>query len=109
MTQDISLLRALLNGEASPSVPKLSSAQMLDAPENKPIQDIWAHPPQNSGLHVGRKIAVLATDGVEEIELTTVLHYFRSRGAHVDLIAPKRPSYPAYLGIQFPVSVKRTS
>ena len=102
MTQSISLLKALLNGEASPSVPKLSSAQMLDAPENKAIQDIWVLPPDNPRLHVGRRIAVLATDGVEEIEITTVLHYFRSRGAQVDLIAPKFPSYPTHLGIQFP-------
>lgn len=102
MAQSISLLKALLNGEASPSVPKLSSAQMLDAPENKAIQDIWALPPNNPILHFGRRIAVLATDGVEEIEVTTVLHYFRSRGAQVELVAPKLPSYPAYLGIQFP-------
>ena len=102
MAQNISLLKALLNVEASPSVPKLSSAQMLDAPENKAIQDIWVLRPDRPELHRGRRIAVLATDGVEEIEVTTVLHYFRSRGAQVDLIAPRLPSYPAYLGIQFP-------
>ena len=102
MAQNISLLKALLNVEASPSVPKLSSAQMLDAPENKAIQDIWVLRPDRPELHLGRRIAVLATDGVEEIEVTTVLHYFRSRGAQVDLIAPRLPSYPAYLGIQFP-------
>jgi protease I len=102
VAQNISLLKALLNVEASPSVPKLSSAQMLDAPENKAIQDIWVLRPDRPELHLGRRIAVLATDGVEEIEVTTVLHYFRSRGAQVDLIAPRLPSYPAYLGIQFP-------
>jgi hypothetical protein len=46
---------------------------MLDAPENKAIQDIWVLPPANPQLHVGRRIAVLATDGVEEIEVTTLL------------------------------------
>jgi hypothetical protein len=35
-------------------------------------------------------------------ELTTVLHYFRSRGTQVDLIAPKKPSYPDFLGLQIP-------
>jgi protease I len=59
-------------------------------------------PPDNPNLHAGRKVAVVATDGVEEIELTTVLHYFRSRGAQVDLIAPKKPSYPAFNGLQIP-------
>jgi protease I len=83
-------------------VPKLSNAQMLDAPENSAIRDIWLLPPDNPQLHAGRKVAVVATDGVEEIELTTVLHYFRSRGAQVDLIAPKKTSYPYFLGLQIP-------
>jgi protease I len=104
MTQTISPFRALLNLEASASLPKLSSAQMLDAPENSAIRDIWVLPPDNPKLHASRKIGVVATDGVEEIELTTILHYFRSRGAQVDLIAPKQPRYPDFLGIQFPAA-----
>jgi protease I len=103
MTKPISQLRALLNVEASAPLPRLSSALMLDAPENREIRDIWLLPPENPSLHAGRKVAVVATDGVEEIELTTVMHYFRSRGAQVHLIAPKRPSYPDYLGLQIPV------
>ena len=103
MTQAISPLRALLNIEASAPLPRLSSALMLDAPENREIRDIWLLPPDNPSLHAGRKIAVVATDGVEEIELTTVMHYFRSGGAQVDLIAPKKPSYPDFLGLQIPV------
>src|ERR1700687_3400293 len=102
MTQNTSPLRALLDVEASASVPKLSNAQMLDAPENSAIRDIWMLPPDNPNLHAGRKVAVVATDGVEEIELTTILHYFRSRGAQVVLIAPKKPSYPDFLGLQIP-------
>src|ERR1700710_1119278 len=102
MTETISPMRALLNVEASASVPRLSNAQMLDAPQNSAIRDIWLLPPDNPNLHAGRKVAVVATDGVEEIELTTVLHYFRSRGAQVDLIAPKKPSNPYFHGIQIP-------
>jgi protease I len=104
MSESISLLKVILNSGSSPAEPWLSSAQLLDAPENKAIQDIWALPPQNSRLHQGLKVAVLATDGVEEIEISTILHYFRSRGAQVDLVSPKLPSYPTYLGIQFPVA-----
>ena len=96
MTQTISPMRALLNVEASASVPRLSNTQMLDAPQNSAIRDIWLLPPDNPNLHAGRKVAVVATDGVEEIELTTVLHYFRSRGAQVDLIAPKKAQLPGF-------------
>src|SRR4030088_3685170 len=102
MTQTISPMRALLNVEASASVPRLANVQMLEVPENSEIRDIWLVPPDNPNLHAGRKVAVVATDGVEEIELTTVLHYFRSRGAQVDLIAPKKPRYPYFLGLQIP-------
>src|ERR1700744_5991151 len=102
MTQMISSFRALLNLEASASVLRLSNAQMLDAPENSEIRDIWLLPPDNPKLHAGRRVAVVATDGIEEIELNTVLYYFRSRGAQVDLIAPKKPSYPDFFGLQIP-------
>ncbi len=83
MTQNTSPLRALLNVEASAPVPKLCNARTLDAPENSAIRDIWLLPPDNPKLHAGRKVAVIATDGVEEIELNTVLHYFRPRSAQV--------------------------
>src|SRR3977135_78096 len=102
MTQNTSPLRALLNLEASASMPKLSNAQMLDAPENSAIRDIWLLRPDNPKLHAGRKVAVVATDGVEEIELNTVLHVFRYGGAQVDLIAPNKPSNPYFHGIQIP-------
>jgi putative intracellular protease/amidase len=45
---------------------------------------------RTSPLRIGRKVAVVATEGVEEIELNTVLHEFRSRGAQGDLIAVTR-------------------
>src|SRR5262249_13491308 len=44
----------------------------------------------------------IATDGVEEIELTTVLHFFKSRGAITHLIAPNKPVFPPRLGVQIP-------
>jgi protease I len=102
MTKTISPMKALLSAKASAAVLKLSTAQMLDAPENSEVRDIWLLPPENQNLHTGRRIAVIATDGVEEIELNTILHYYRARGASVDLIVPKKPSFPYYLGVQVP-------
>jgi protease I len=102
MNEKVSLLKALLNVEASPSAPRLSNAKLLDAPENRAILDIWELAPENPQRYAGRKIAVLATDGVVEIEINTIVHYFRSRGGSVELIAPKLPSYPAFFGFQFP-------
>jgi hypothetical protein len=45
MAQSISLLKVILNSGSSPAEPWLSSVQLLDAPENKLIRDIWALPP----------------------------------------------------------------
>ena len=97
------LLKALLNVGASASVPRLSNAQMLDAPENSTIPAIsgCCRPTTPSPIP-SQKVAVVATDGVEEIELTyTILrNYLRLRGAQVELTAPQKPSYPDFLGLQ---------
>lgn len=97
-----STLQALLATETSAALPRISAAQLLNAPENKALKELWTEPPTDASVFANKTIAVIATDGVEEIELTTILHYFNSRGAAVDLIAPKKPSYPAYLGMQIP-------
>lgn len=102
MADTPSTLLALLSTESSAALPRVSTAQLLDAPENRALKDLWTEPPTDRAEFAGKDIAVIATDGVEEIELTTILHYFKSRGASVDLLAPKKPSYPRYLGLQIP-------
>jgi len=102
MASSSSPLQALLATETSAALPRISAAQLLNAPENKALKELWTEAPTDTKQFATKKIAVIATDGVEEIELTTILHYFKSRGAAVDLIAPKKPSYPAYLGLQIP-------
>ena len=94
--------RALLSTETSAAVPRISAAEMFNAPENRALYELWTQAPSDPHLYQGRRIAVVATDGVEEIELTTVLHFFRTRGATVDLISPKKPSYPPMFGLQIP-------
>jgi protease I len=102
MASNPSTLQALLSTESSAALPRISAAQLLDAPENKGLRELWTDAPTNPAEFAGKRIAVISTDGVEEIELTTVLHHFKARGASVDLIAPKKPSYPNYLGLQVP-------
>jgi protease I len=97
-----SAFQALLASEAPTALPRISAAQLLDAPENAALRQIWTDPPAEPAAYAGKHIAVFATDGVEEIELTTILHFFKERGAVVHHIAPKKPNYPAYLGLQIP-------
>ena len=96
------IFKLLSASETSAAVPRISTAKMLSEPENKGIYDIWVNEPEDPRQFSGKRIAVIATDGVEEIELTTVLHYFRSRGANVQLVSPPKPNFPSIFGIEIP-------
>jgi protease I len=50
----------------------------------------------------GKKVAVVVTDGVEEIELTFVKKILEDRGAKVTIISPRKPAYPAMFATQVP-------
>lgn len=90
-----SAFHALIITEASAALPRVSTALLFQAPENKDLLELWTLPPADPQRFSGKKIAVLSTDGVEEIELTTILHYFKSRGATVHLVAPRsRRTHP---------------
>ncbi|MFA5952235.1 MAG: type 1 glutamine amidotransferase domain-containing protein [Hyphomicrobium sp.] len=102
MSASTSAFRALLDAEASAALPRLSTAQLLNAPENRTLRDLWTEPTAAPALYAGKRIGVISTDGVEEIEITTVLHFFRSRGATTHVIAPTKPAYPPSLGVQVP-------
>jgi protease I len=102
MATNPSAFQALLATETSAALPRISAAQMLDAPENLALRKIWTEAPTAPNAYAGKRIGVIATDGVEEIELTTVLHFFKSRGADIQLIAPRKPTFPAFLGVQIP-------
>lgn len=95
------MFKTLLATETSAAIPRISTAQMLDAPENKALLDIWTTA-GDPATFAGTRVAVISTDGVEEIELTTILHFFRTHGATVHLISPRKPAYPAFLGLQIP-------
>ncbi len=102
MSTEPSEFYALLSTETSTATPRISNAQLLDAPENRELRELWVKPPADPAAYAGKKIAVIATDGVEEIELTSILHFFKTRGALVHLVSPKKPVYPAHLGLQIP-------
>ena len=49
-----------------------------------------------SGQLEGKKIAILATDGVEEVELTKPMEALRQAGAEVEVISPKGAEIQAF-------------
>jgi len=81
-------------------------SELLNAPGNEALRDFFFTPVTNRTALKGKRIAVLAADGFEEIELTGPVWYFRELGAHVDIIAPKFNPAPARYGLSTPEMAK---
>ncbi len=86
------------------SVPTLSNTLLMSAPGalNEAFRKLLLDAPQNASELAGKRIAVLSTDGVEEIELTAMLVFLRERGARADLVSPRRPQFPPQFGVRYP-------
>ena len=100
--QTVAAYTALLQTEGTPIAPRISTPFLLAQPENTELRELLTKPPREHLLYAGKRVAVISTDGVEEIELTAAFQYLRDRGAIVHLLAPGRPDYPARFGVQIP-------
>ena len=97
----------VMNQLATPShVSVMPVSQLLNAPGNEALRDFFFTPVKDKTVLKGKKIAVLAADGFEEIELTGPVWYFRELGAQVDIIAPKFNPAPARYGLSTPEMAK---
>jgi len=93
----------VMNKLATPShVSVMPVSQLLNAPGNEALRDFFFNPVKDKTVLKGKKIAVLAADGFEEIELTGPVWYFRELGAQVDIVAPKYNPAPARYGLSAP-------
>ena len=106
MTID-SILKTLELYHATPHVPKLNTALLLAGgeKENQELRE-FLYAKRAPNLLKGKKIAVMATDGVEEVELTIPLQYFRDVGAETHLISPRYKPLPANWGVEYPPARK---
>lgn len=97
---------SVLNQLASPSVVvNMPVSQLLNAPGNEALRSFFFTPVKNKTLK-GKRIAVLAADGFEEIELLGPVWYFRELGATVDIVAPKYNPAPERYGLMYPEMAK---
>lgn len=97
----------ILATESTAMVPRISTAKLLAQPENHDLNVLITNPPANPRQFAGKRVAVITSDGVEEIELTATLEYFRKRGAEVEILAPAMPHFPDRFGVQIP-AVRQT-
>lgn len=85
----------------SAAVVNMPVSQLLNAPGNEALKAFFFTPVKEKTLQ-GKKIAVIAADGFEEIELTGPVWYFKQLGAKVDIVAPKFNPAPARYGLSYP-------
>ena len=84
--------------DAAPTVPRLSTPLMSTA-EGELNRELFAmlteEPPKTKTL-AGKRIAILSTNGVEELELTAPMRWLKDRGATVHLVSPKVDTGPSF-------------
>ena len=98
---------SVLNQLSSPSaVVNMPVSQLLNAPGNEALRAFFFTPINDSTVLKGKKIAVMAADGFEEIELLGPVWYFKKLGAKVEIVAPKYVPAPERYGLMYPEQAK---
>jgi protease I len=96
--------RRLVSYEAPVSVPRISTQLIISAgePENEAMRCLLLEPPTDPSQMRGLRFVILATDGVEELELTVPYKFIAERGGTVHLVSPRFEMPPAKFGVQYP-------
>lgn len=89
-----------------PAVVNMPVSQLLNAPGNEALRAFFFTPVADPAVLKGKKNAVLAADGFEEIELLGPVWYFKQLGAKVDIVAPKYKPAPERYGLMYPELAK---
>lgn len=94
----------LVSYSAPVSVPQISVELLISGgePENEAMQRLLLEPPADSNQLRGQRFVILATDGVEELELTVPYKFLAERGGTVHLVSPRFEMPPAKFGTQYP-------
>jgi len=102
-SRELEVLNQLSTRSAVASMP---ASQLLNAPGNEALKAFFFTPVKDATVLKGKRIAVLAADGFEEIELTGPVWYFKALGAQVDIVAPRFNPAPARYGLSTPEMAK---
>ena len=105
--EEIQAAISLAKSTAATSLaPSLDTNLLLSYPDD-PNRELLAflQRKENPERLAGKRIAILSTDGVEEVELTIPLKKLREMGAEVHVVAPESSDIPP-LGIIMPATRK---
>jgi len=88
------------------AVSNMPVSQLLNGPGNEQLKAFFLTPLKDTVALKGKKIAVIAADGFEEIEMLGPVWYFKSMGAQIDIVSPKFNPAPARYGLSTPEMAK---
>jgi len=102
-THELDVLQQLTS---QPAVAGMPAAKLLNAPGNEKLKQFFFNPIEDKAKLAGKRIAVIAADGFEEIEMLGPVWYFRALGAQIDIVAPKHNPTPERFGLTTPEIAK---
>jgi hypothetical protein len=88
------------------SFPKINIHLLATAPGNEHLLKFMTEKPDNPIRFKGKRIAIIATHGVEETEVSIPRKWLEARGAICHLVSPNHIEYTPAFGIQFPEIAK---
>ncbi|MDQ0473856.1 type 1 glutamine amidotransferase domain-containing protein [Labrys wisconsinensis] len=90
--------------ESPAAVPTLSTVGLATAEGelNRELNHFLFDPPSDPDLLKGRRIAILCTNGVEEVEILGAQRWLTEHGASVHVVAPKAGPMPPSYGVRMP-------
>jgi protease I len=102
-TADAGAKRAL-DYESPAGVPLLSTIGLAtaDGELNRELNHFLFDPPSDPALLEGKRIAILCTNGVEEVEILGAHRWLSEHGATVHVVAPKAGPLPPVYGVKMP-------
>lgn len=84
-----------------PQVINVNTSLLFNDEANKKLKDKLMET-ADPNLLEGKKVALVTTDGVEEVEITFMYELLKERGASVEVISPKAPNYPSQFAVEVP-------
>ena len=102
-TADAGAKRAL-DYESPAAVPLLSTIALAtaDGELNRELNHFLFDPPSDPDLLKGKTIAIVCTNGVEEVEVLGSHRWLTEHGASVHIVAPKAGPLPPSYGVKMP-------
>jgi protease I len=88
------------------SFPKINIHFLATAAGNEHLLKFMTEKPDNPIRFKGKRIAIIATHGVEETEVSIPRKWLEARGAICHLVSPNHIEYAPAFGIQFPEIAK---